>query len=1166
MNKYDPKKIEKKWQEYWEKNKSFEVKEDKKKPKYYVLDMFPYPSGSGLHVGHPKGYIATDVIARAKMMQGYNVLHPMGWDAFGLPAENYAIENKTHPAEAVEKNVKVFKKQLGLLGFTYDWDREVNTTDPDYYKWTQWTFLQMFKKGLAYESNEPINWCPSCQTGLANEDLEDGKCERCGSAIERKPMRQWMLKITDYADRMLEDLEKLPQWEDSIKEMQKNWIGKSNGASVIFNVIPTQSGSRGAKEDFQLEVFTTRPDTLFGATYMVVAPEHDLIKNCESASSADGLRIKNYDEVNKYVEQSKKKSDLERAELQKEKTGVELKGIKAINSVNGEEIPIWVADYVLSSYGTGAIMAVPAHDERDNEFAKKFKLPIKEVVVKKFGERKKNAVRRDGVFGVVKNKKGEVLILLHKETGIYRLPGGGREEGEDNQKALQRELKEETNYGDFKIQDYLGMIEANYKAVHKGEKRHRYSEGYSLTLNSAKKSDLKGDSNKYELLWLSCEEALKCFTKNKESWGEEEFVERAFNKKEICFSGEGVNINSDFIDGLETTEAKEKMIEWLEEKGLGKKEVNFKLRDWVFSRQRYWGEPIPLVYCEKCKNKKQKVLIIHGFKATGEGDWLPWVKNKLEDEGCEVFTPTMSTSEHPELDKWMKELMPYIEQMGEDDIVIGHSLGSKAILHLLEKANKKIGHVYLVASAIGEMNKRDWDYFKKIWPDSDINALQKFWETPVNFSKITKLSDDINVILSDDDPYIQEKTHQKLPKEWKLKLYSGFGHFIDEKIPELLKVFLQSKNTGWIPVPEDELPLKLPDVKNYEPSGTGESPLANIDEWVNTTCPKCSGPAKRETNTMPQWAGSSWYYLRYIDPDNDKKLVDKKKEKYFSPVDLYVGGAEHATRHLIYARFWHKFLYDIGVVNYEEPFIRLQHVGLILAEDGRKMSKRWNNVINPDDVVEKFGADAMRLYEMFMGPFNQAIAWDANGLVGMRRFLERVWALQDRVSKDYKVDCSKGKAEEARDNLMHLIIRHVGEDINLMKFNTAISYLMLWSNSLKIKDKITIEEYRNLILLLSPFAPHLCEELWSKFGDKEELAYKSWPEFDSVKARDRTTELVVQVNGKVRAKMSITSDTELDESGVKSSALKHPQVQKWLKGKEPKKVIYVKGKLISIVV
>ncbi|MDD4610755.1 MAG: leucine--tRNA ligase [Patescibacteria group bacterium] len=831
MNKYNHQEIEKKWQKVWAETELYKTGEDKEKPKYYILDMFPYPSGAGLHVGHPKGYIATDIFSRLKMMQGHNVLHPMGWDAFGLPAENFALKNKIHPRVATEQNIKMFKEQLLKLGFTYDWEREINTTDPEFYKWTQWAFIKMFERGLAYESYEPINWCPSCKTGLANEDLEDGKCERCGSDIEQKPMRQWVLKITDYADRMLNDLEKLPYWEESIKEMQKNWIGKSEGAEVQFSI---------NNYELPIKIFTTRPDTLFGATYLVLAPEHPLIKNLE-------LRIENLAEVKDYIEKTKKKTELERTDLNKEKTGVEAKGIKAINPVNNEEIPIFIADYVLSGYGTGAIMAVPAHDERDFEFAKKYNLEIKPVV----------------------------------------MPD---------------------------------------------------SQTYAWNNSEYKKIPDKSDS-RYNVIISGIAKSLA----------------------QSPTSNDGVNFNSDFLDGLDTAEAKNKIIAWLEEKNIGKKMVNYKIKDWVFSRQRYWGEPIPIIHCEKCGN---------------------------------------------------------------------------------------------------------------------------------------------------------------------------------------------------VAVPEKDLPVLLPEVEQYEPSGTGESPLAKIADWVNTTCPKCGGPAKRETNTMPQWAGSSWYYLRYIDPHNANALIDKKKDKYWSPVDFYVGGAEHATRHLIYARFWHKFLFDIGAVNYEEPFTRLQHVGLILAEDGRKMSKRWGNVINPDEIVEQYGADAMRVYEMFMGPFNQPCAWSTNSLIGARRFLEKVYNLK-RGTRNVKQ-----KSEIER--LIHKTIKKVTEDIEAFKFNTAISALMILVNALEKEDKLSASSFELLVKILSPFAPHLCEEIWSQLGHKESIFKESWPKYDPELARDEKIELVLQVNGKVRDRVEV--DAEISEAEAIKLARESEQIKKWTQNKEIIKEVFVKGKLVNIVV
>lgn len=828
---FDHRQVEAKWQDYWEKNGINKTGEDPAKPKFYILDMFPYPSGAGLHVGHPKGYIATDIFARYKTMKGFNVLHPMGWDAFGLPAENFAIKNKVHPKICTQQNIDTYKRQLHILGFNHDWSREISTIDPSFYKWTQWAFLKMFEKGLAYESYEPINWCPSCKTGLANEDLEGDRCERCDTLIEKKPMRQWVLRITDYAERMLNDLDKLPHWEESIKEMQRNWIGKSEGSEVKFEVKSLESNTKS-----ELTVFTTRPDTLFGCTYMVVAPEHPLIKNFEP-------EIINYAEINGYIEKAKNKSDLDRTDLNKDKTGVRIEGLMAVNPVNSEEIPIYVADYVMMGYGTGAIMAVPAHDERDWEFAKKYNIKIVPVVMPENQEIISSSP-------VDKQKKIDIAIAMVSKSIIEQ--GAG--------------------------------------------------------------------------------------------------------------VGDGINFNSDFLNGLTTNEAKEKMINWLEEKKIGKRAVNYKIKDWVFSRQRYWGEPIPLVHCEKC---------------------------------------------------------------------------------------------------------------------------------------------------------------------------------------------------GVVGLPEDQLPLTLPEVESYEPTGTGESPLAAITDWVNTTCPQCGGPAKRETNTMPQWAGSSWYYLRYIDPQNDEALADKDKDKYWSPVDFYVGGAEHATRHLIYARFWHKFLFDIGAVNYDEPFTRLQHVGLIMAEDGRKMSKRWGNVINPDDIVAKHGADAMRVYEMFMGPFSQSCAWSTNGLVGARKFLERIYKFRERAVK-------QAVENKKLESLLHKTIKKVGDDIENFKLNTAVSAMMILANEMEKEKEIFWDHYSQFIILLSPFAPHLAEEIWSGLGNAESIFKQAWPEYDPALAKDEMINLVLQINGKVRDMVEVSADIAEDEA--KKVALESEKINKWLNGTESKKVVYVKGKLVNIVI
>ncbi len=849
MPKYNHQILEKKWRETWVESDLYRVDENSVKPKYYCLDMFPYPSGAGLHVGHPKGYIATDIISRYKMLTGFSVLHPMGWDAFGLPAENYALANKVHPSVGTAANVVNYKRQLGLLGFSYDWSREINTTDPEYYKWTQWAFAEMFKRGLVHESNEPINWCPSCLTGLANEDLEDGNCERCGTAVEKKPLRQWVIKITDYAERLLKDLDKLTDWEEPIKEMQRNWLGKSEGASVKFKILSvadehTPASGHPSRRGKFIEVFTTRPDTIFGATYLVVCPEHEIVTSYESS-------VTNIDEVKDYINKVKNKSDLERTDLNKDKTGVELKGIKALNPVNNLEIPIYVADYVLSGYGTGAIMAVPAHDERDWEFAKKYDLPIKVVVQPPaLGNFNRNA--------------------------------------EDLAAGAPNEIRVEVDF----------------------------------------------------------------------------------------WSGYGQAVNSAFLDGLETAEAKRVMIDWLEKYKLGTGKTNWKLKDWVFSRQRYWGEPIPLIHCEHCKSE--------------------------------------------------------------------------------EKLNE------------GE----------------------------------------------------------KLNPGW----------FVDENLPVI-----------------------LPTVESYQPSGTGESPLANIADWVNVKCPRCGGEAHRETNTMPSWAGSSSYYLAYVMQGQTlglKNISDYKSafDKWL-PVDMYVGGAEHATRHLIYARFWHKFLFDIGVVSTDEPFTEFHQVGLILAEDGRKMSKRWGNVINPDQIVESHGADAMRVYEMFMGPFNQPVAWNTNGLTGARKFLDKVWNLSEKLSAD----------SDSRDveRMLHKTIKKVEKDIEDMAFNTAVSAMMILTNAWTEQATVNRQNFQSFILILSPFAPHLAEELWQVAGGTDSVFKQIWPACDSTLARDEKINLIIQVNGKLRDTLEVDFDTEEEEA--KKLAMSSEKVVKWIEGKEIVKVVVVKNRLVNVV-
>ncbi len=802
---FDHKKVEEKWRNYWLDQKTFKTNTQTNKEKFYVLDMFPYPSGSGLHVGHPEGYTATDIIARMKRMQGYEVLHPMGWDAFGLPAEQYALDTGNDPAEFTKHNVDTFRRQIQELGFSYDWDREINTTDPNYYKWTQWIFLQLFDKGLAYVDEVAVNWCPALGTVLANEEVIDGVSERGGHPVERKPMKQWMLKITAYADRLLEDLEEL-DWPESIKDMQRNWIGRSEGAEVSF-------GIDGFNDEFT--VFTTRPDTLFGATYAVLAPEHPLVNKIVTDDQQDV--------VNTYINQVKMKSDLERTDLAKDKTGV-FTGAYAINPINGERLPIWVADYVLMTYGSGAIMAVPAHDERDYEFAKKYDLSIIPVV-----------------------------------------------EGGDMEKE--------------------------------------------------------------------------------------------------AYVGDGQHINSDFLNGLNKEDGIKKAIEWLEANQKGEKKVTYRLRDWLFSRQRYWGEPIP-------------------------------------------------------------------------------------VLH---------------------------------WEDGT--------------------------------------------------------------------------TTG---VPEEDLPLVLPKTTEIKPSGTGESPLANIADWVHVTDPKTGMKGRRETNTMPQWAGSCWYFLRFIDPDNTEKLADYEALKKWLPVDVYIGGAEHAVLHLLYARFWHKFLYDIGVVPTKEPFLKLYNQGMILGSNNEKMSKSKGNVVNPDDIIESHGADTLRLYEMFMGPLDASIAWSTNGLDGARRFLDRVWRLfvtdEDEVLSNKVVD---SVTEDSLEKVYHETVKKVTENFEDLRYNTGISQMMVFVNEAYKAEEMSKYYAEGFVKLLSPIAPHLAEELWSKLGHDDSIAYQTWPAFDEAKLIEDEVEVVIQVMGKVRAKMLVDKNATKEE--LEKKALENESIQERLEGKTVRKVIAVPGKLVNIV-
>lgn len=964
MQQYDPKAIESKWQTYWDAEKTYQVENNTEKEKFYGLIEFPYPSGAGLHVGHPRPFTAMDVITRKKRMEGLNVLFPIGFDAFGLPTENFAIKTGRPPAEVTAENIANFTRQLKMLGLGFDWDRAVDTTDPKYYKWTQWIFLQLFKHGLAYKKNMPINWCINCKIGLANEEVVDGRCERCGGPVEKRDKEQWMLAITKYADSLLEGLN-MVDYIPQAKAQQENWIGRSEGAEVNFTLrVPGQG------EKHFVTVFTTRPDTLFGSTFLAISAE--LAKKWVGVGWAVSDDVKNY--IEKTITER-----VSAREEEPEKTGIDA-GITAINPATGKDIPVWITNYVLGDVGTGAIMAVPAHDERDFDFAKKFNLPIVDVVapyVELTGictpQEGKITTRKNVATAIIKKEQSDEYLLLEWQMGDFGFVGGGVEEGENTEDAIRREIVEETGYNTFTVEKVvLSSLFGHGFKPRKDKNCFDHDTVYLVTVDDSSVGELsEEDKASHNVHWIPFAQVA-----TKVTLTHHQFMWDWYVKNKSCFSDDGLVINSDFLNDLTTAEAKEKMIAWLEEKGIGKKQVNFKLRDWVFSRQRYWGEPIPLVFCEHCAKE-----------------------GKHENKGEEM-------------------------------------------------------------------------------------------------------------------------------------------------------------NPGWIPMAETELPLTLPIVEKYEPTDTGESPLATMTEWVSVKCPRCGNDARRETDTMPNWAGSSWYFLRYADPNNDDALASKEALKYWTPVDWYNGGMEHTVLHLLYSRFWNQFLFDIGVVPTKEPYKKRTSHGMILAKGGEKMSKSKGNVVNPDEIVDQYGADTLRSYIMFMGPFDQAVEWDVNGLVGVRRFLDRVWTLSAKLGS---------ASSEATDKLLHQTVKKVTEDIESMRFNTAIAKMMELLNALHKEETISKEQMSMLVRILSPFAPHMTEELWQDvLGMEGSVGRAAWPAFDTSKLVNDTFVLAVQVNGKLRGDIEVTSDISDDDA--KAQALLHPNVVKWMEGKEPKKVIYVKGKLVSIVV
>jgi leucyl-tRNA synthetase/predicted alpha/beta hydrolase family esterase len=1187
---YNHLEIDKKWQNRWESAGVFKAEDYSVKPKKYLLVEFPFPSGAGLHVGHPRSYVALDVMARMYRAQGNNVLYPMGWDAFGLPTENYAIKTGRPPAEATAENIATFKGQIQSLGLSFDWSREINSTDPGYYKWTQWQFLQFFNAGLAYKAKTMINWCPKCKIGLANEEAQGGVCERCGGPVEKREKEQWMIGITKYADRLISDLETV-DYLPRVRKQQEEWIGKSEGAEIEFKI----EGS-----DKSMRVFTTRPDTLFGVTYVTLAPEHTLVGEITTAEQRAA--------VSEYVAAVARKTEMERTDATREKTGV-FTGAYAMNPANNERVPVWISDYVLAGYGTGAVMAVPAHDERDWEFAKTFGLPIKNVVAfgmspaekdtiasyeKGFAEyiektpEQLTGVGKKWIDDFLERVRGSKAVLeigtasgrdadYFSANGLEVIRTDAVEKFVEYQKSLGHAAEKLNILDDALSCDAYDGVFANGVLLHANESGCAYAirainnslkNGGFVALSfkngvGEKIENEKVGGARYFKFWkqndissLLNKSGFDVLTVSESEDGKWLYVIAQKKTDAGAFVEEGVAVNSDFLNGLATAEAKTNMIAWLEEQKVGTRKITYKLRDWVFSRQRYWGEPIPLVHCDSCAAKKQKVLFIHGFASSLSKNEM--MRRELEAQGFEVLMPTMSTKDAPEFEKWMDELAPYFEQLGEDDIVMGHSLGGHAAVSALVRAQKKIKALLLMAPAIGEYEAGYWDARMQENPENAaaIKKLADFLSRSVDLESASKFAASKEVVWSTDDDRVPEPTHEIYPTGWYVNRVAGLGHLRGEAGARLfVDTIAKYKNSGWVPLPDAALPLTLPEVAKYEPTDNGESPLASIPEFLNATCPRCGGAATRETDTMPNWAGSSWYFLRYIDAHNDAEFAAADKLKYWMPVDLYNGGMEHTTLHLLYSRFWNKFMFDCGFVPTSEPYARRVSHGLIMAEDGTKMSKSKGNVVNPDEIVAAQGADTLRMYELFIGPFSEPAPWSENGVSGVRRFLDRVMRLPEMIVE--------ADSEEVLRTL-HKTLKKVSEDIDRMSFNTAVAQHMTFVNSVYAAGGISRESLKTYVRLLSVFAPHVCEELWEALGGEGLVSAQSWPQFNHNLVIDETFELVVQINGKVRDR--IIAATGMPDDELKALALSSPKIVEWLAGEQPEKVIVVKGKLVNIVI
>jgi len=1182
MNTYDPKSIEKKWQAYWEDHKTFSTPEDVTSGnKCYILPQLPYPSGSGLHVGHAEVYTACDIYARYQRMKGKKVLQVFGLDSFGLPAENYAIKTNVHPSQTIDESGANFVSQVKALGASVDWDRFVRSSDPSYYKFTQWFFLLMYERGLAYRKKQAVNWCESCKTVLANEQVVDAHCERCGTEIIQKEMEQWYLRITDYADKLLEGLDRI-DWPEETKKRQKDWIGRSEGCEVDFlirhserlkrveesrgenrDLSTTDSlGSSSARDDVTVTVFTTRPDTLFGVTFLVLAPEGQYVQGLKSS-------IKNWDEVQTYIDETAKKTDLDR-QVNQEKTGVELKGVKAINPANGEEIPVWIADYVIATYGTGAIMAVPAHDERDFAFAKKFGISVKEVVAKQLGDRLDGANVRNSSRAICV-RDGNMLLTFDTLMNEYILPGGGIENSETPAEAALRELAEETGYINTRVVRSLGAVEHNYFHNYRKDNWRSIVHAFVVELVDEVVVDrAPKEVEKTEFMWLPISEAKEKLMNNARTFAREiEFVERYERGSDICFSEYGIVINSDFLNDLTTEEAKSAMIDWLEKEGKGKRKIQYKLRDWSVSRQRFWGAPLPMLVNEQLATSKKHFVFLHGRTATSESDFWPWLKRCVEAEGHEVTLLSMPNKDVPDATEQAEFVLSHVSLYAHT-VIVAHSHGGPVAFRMLEKAKQKIAKLVLVDTMIRA----------EFTDGEDRNFIDK-----------GNLQFDFDGIV----PYvgqaviIADEAHSCIPKDQIDEQVKAFGarviyvkanspHLCGPTEPIILEEALMS---GIQPVPFSDLPVILPNDVDFKP--TGQSPLTYSPSFQDGVEEKYGKGWKREVNTLDTFMCSSWYFFRYLDPHNEEAFASPEALKKWMPVDFYLGGAEHVNGHLLYARFFTKVLYDAGYIDFDEPFAVHRHQGLIFGPDGRKMSKRWGNVVNPTDVVDQYGADTMRMYEMFMGPLEEDKPWDENGVKGIKNFLNKFWDYFDTYfNKD------SGKLEKLFDSkdiqiairyedriiLLHKTIKKVGEDLDNLKFNTAISALMILLNDIRkeINDSdfgvgfffFRQSDMKDIIKLLSPFAPHLAEELWSRLGHTGTLAFEPWPTYDESKLVSDTLDIAVQVNGKLRATIEVP--VGMSEVEVKALALAEENVIKWMEGKEPKKVIYVAGKIVSVVV